>query len=65
MLQKKEGEGGDTVTGHIISTTIGGKNGEPKRVSYASLAVCLSICRADARVNAAAVSAAEVPPIVS
>ncbi|OEL30561.1 Shaggy-related protein kinase eta [Dichanthelium oligosanthes] len=24
-------EGGDTVTGHIISTTIGGKNGEPKR----------------------------------
>ncbi|KAL5654122.1 hypothetical protein ACJX0J_033441, partial [Zea mays] len=32
---KKEGEGGDTVTGHIISTTIGGKNGEPKRtISY-------------------------------
>jgi protein brassinosteroid insensitive 2 len=22
----------DAVTGHIISTTIGGKNGEPKRV---------------------------------
>ncbi|KAJ4750149.1 SHAGGY-like kinase [Rhynchospora pubera] len=28
-------EGGDPVTGHIISTTIGGKNGEPKRtISY-------------------------------
>lgn len=26
------GEGNDAVTGHIISTTIGGKNGEPKRV---------------------------------
>ena len=27
--------GGDPVTGHIISTTIGGKNGEPKRtISY-------------------------------
>lgn len=26
-------EGNDAVTGHIISTTIGGKNGEPKRVS--------------------------------
>ena len=25
-------EGNDQVTGHIISTTIGGKNGEPKRV---------------------------------
>jgi hypothetical protein len=32
MVQKRE-EGGDPVTGHIISTTIGGKNGEPKRVS--------------------------------
>jgi hypothetical protein len=31
-LQKRE-DGGDPVTGHIISTTIGGKNGEPKRVS--------------------------------
>ncbi|KAG8052959.1 hypothetical protein GUJ93_ZPchr0001g31995 [Zizania palustris] len=32
--KKKEG-GGDAVTGHIISTTIGGKNGEPKRtISY-------------------------------
>uniref|UniRef100_A0A0D9UY28 non-specific serine/threonine protein kinase n=1 Tax=Leersia perrieri TaxID=77586 RepID=A0A0D9UY28_9ORYZ len=28
--QKKDG-GGDAVTGHIISTTIGGKNGEPKQ----------------------------------
>lgn len=27
-------EGSDPVTGHIISTTIGGKNGEPKRVNY-------------------------------
>lgn len=25
-------EGNDAVTGHIISTTIGGKNGEPKQV---------------------------------
>lgn len=25
-------EGNDPLTGHIISTTIGGKNGEPKRV---------------------------------
>jgi hypothetical protein len=32
VVQKRE-EGGDPVTGHIISTTIGGKNGEPKRVS--------------------------------
>jgi hypothetical protein len=56
LLQKKEGEGGDAVTGHIISTTIGGKNGEPKRVSHASLAVCLPVCRADVCVNAAAVS---------
>lgn len=34
VLQKKEEGGGDAVTGHIISTTIGGKNGEPKRVSF-------------------------------
>jgi hypothetical protein len=61
-LQKKEGEGGDAVTGHIISTTIGGKNGEPKRVSHASLA--LSVCRADVCMNAAAVSAVEVVPLV-
>jgi len=26
--------GSDAVTGHIISTTIGGKNGEPKRVGF-------------------------------
>lgn len=26
-------DGSGAVTGHIISTTIGGKNGEPKRVS--------------------------------
>ena len=26
-------DGNGTVTGHIISTTIGGKNGEPKQVS--------------------------------
>ncbi|EEE54080.1 hypothetical protein OsJ_00810 [Oryza sativa Japonica Group] len=33
--KKKEEGGGDAVTGHIISTTIGGKNGEPKRtISY-------------------------------
>lgn len=25
-------DGNDPLTGHIISTTIGGKNGEPKRV---------------------------------
>ncbi|KAG5552045.1 hypothetical protein RHGRI_010209 [Rhododendron griersonianum] len=31
--------GNDQVTGHIISTTIGGKNGEPKQVGF----VCLSI----------------------
>ena len=30
-------EGNDAVTGHIISTTIGGKNGEPKQVSTGSL----------------------------
>jgi len=27
-------EGNDAVTGHIISTTIGGKNGEPKQVGF-------------------------------
>lgn len=26
-------DGNDPVTGHIISTTIGGKNGEPKQVN--------------------------------
>ncbi|CAM0880312.1 unnamed protein product [Alopecurus aequalis] len=35
VIEKKREEGGDPVTGHIISTTIGGKNGEPKRtISY-------------------------------
>lgn len=29
-------EGNDPVTGHIISTTIGGKNGEPKQVRVGS-----------------------------
>ncbi|KAL0667239.1 hypothetical protein Bca4012_029943 [Brassica carinata] len=29
-------EGNDAVTGHIISTTIGGKNGEPKQASTSS-----------------------------
>lgn len=27
-------EGNDAVSGHIISTTIGGKNGEPKQVGF-------------------------------
>ena len=27
-------DGNDPVTGHIISTTIGGKNGEPKQVTF-------------------------------
>lgn len=27
-------DGGGAVTGHIISTTIGGKNGEPKQVNH-------------------------------
>jgi hypothetical protein len=59
LLQHKvDGEGGDAVTGHIISTTIGGKNGEPKRVSY-HFSRCLSClpasaCRAVACVNPAA-----------
>lgn len=34
-------EGNDAVTGHIISTTIGGKNGEEKRVSAKS---CNYVC---------------------
>lgn len=34
-------EGNDAVTGHIISTTIGGKNGEPKRVSTGSFFLLL------------------------
>lgn len=35
VLQEMAGsmiEGSDPLAGHIISTTIGGKNGEPKRV---------------------------------
>jgi len=43
LLQSKEWEGVDAVTGHIISATISEKNGEPKRVSYDSLAVCLCV----------------------
>lgn len=27
-------EGNEAVTGHIISTTVGGNNGEPKQASY-------------------------------
>lgn len=34
-------EGNEAVTGHIISTTIGGKNGEAKQVSSKS---CNSVC---------------------
>lgn len=39
LLQEMAGpmvEGNDPLTGHIISTTIGGKNGEPKRVGAES-----------------------------
>lgn len=47
-------EKGETVTGHIISTTIGGKNGEPKRVSsVAKPRFSLSVCPADAWLNVA------------
>lgn len=44
--KKKEEGGGDAVTGHIISTTIGGKNGEPKRVSFfrGLFGFCSSLC---------------------
>jgi hypothetical protein len=31
--KQQDGEGKGAMTGHIISTTIGGKNGEPKKVS--------------------------------
>lgn len=34
-------DGNDAVTGHIISTTIGGKNGEPKQVDMMYLYVLL------------------------
>lgn len=34
-------DGNDPVTGHIISTTIGGKNGEPKQVNiHVNLSSC-------------------------
>ncbi|CAN1230077.1 Shaggy-related protein kinase eta [Linum grandiflorum] len=33
VLQEVAAHGNDPVTGHIISTTIGGKNGEPKQVN--------------------------------
>jgi hypothetical protein len=48
-LQTMKNEKGETVTGHIISTTIGGKNGEPKRVRLlprGSVSRCLSTGRA-------------------
>lgn len=35
-------EGNDAVTGHIISTTIGGKNGEPKQVRTCSFFLIFS-----------------------
>jgi len=44
--EKKREEGGDPVTGHIISTTIGGKNGEPKRVSSLRSRFCALFSRA-------------------
>ena len=56
VAQKKEGEEGERVPGHIISTTIGGKNGEPKRVSCDSLSY-LSVCRDGLWMNVAAASA--------
>jgi len=49
LVVQKEGEGGERGPGHIISTTIGGKNGEPKRVSCDSLS-CLYVCLSVARV---------------
>jgi hypothetical protein len=36
-------EGNDAVTGHIISTTIGGKNGEPKQVRTCSFFIFYGI----------------------
>lgn len=38
-------EGNGAVTGHIISTTIGGKNGEPKRVCTWYMSVSLVLIR--------------------
>jgi hypothetical protein len=46
-LQTVKNDKGETVTGHIISTTIGGKNGEPKRVS--ALPGWLNVLRASGR----------------
>lgn len=39
-------DGNDSVTGHIISTTIGGKNGEPKQVMHPFYVSCdeIRIC---------------------
>jgi hypothetical protein len=56
-LQTMKNEKGETVTGHIISTTIGGKNGEPKRVSVCLEAPFLAVCPPGARLNAASFSA--------
>lgn len=44
LLQKASiMEGNDPVTGHIISTTIGGKNGEPKQVGYYGTDVLVNV----------------------
>lgn len=37
-------DGNGAVTGHIISTTIGGKNGEPKQVAIMCLFISLTDC---------------------
>lgn len=37
-------DGSDHVTGHIISTTIGGKNGEPKQVWVSSFNLLCDFC---------------------
>ncbi|CAN1283595.1 Shaggy-related protein kinase eta, partial [Linum perenne] len=41
-LQEVSAHGNDPVTGHIISTTIGGKNGEPKQVTRSFYSLCES-----------------------
>jgi hypothetical protein len=41
-LQMVKNEKGETVTGHIISTTIGGENSEPKQVSASGRDLVLS-----------------------
>lgn len=38
-------ENNDAVTGQIISTTIGGKNGEPKQVTIAVFSMALDVSR--------------------